>query len=268
MENKVFKSFGLIAGSGDLPILFCQEAKRNHGETIVIGIKGITNPELEKLASHFFWFERLDIKAIINRFLKSKVDNVTLLGKINPQLAFKKSFIVFKKWNLLRERNAHSIVSILVKEFKKEKIDILDSSLLLKSYLVDKGLLNNIKLNEGNIKELDFAKKIAKDISLLEVGQTIVTKKGMVVAVEGMEGTDKTIIRGGELAKGGVTIVKLAKELHDMRIDIPCVGPNTLLALKQAKANLLGLEAGRTFILDKEKFLLECDKLKISCVGI
>ena len=102
---------------------------------------------------------------------------------------------------------------------------------------------------------MQFGFRIAKEVSRLEIGQTVVVKRGTVLAVEGFEGTDRCLSRGGELAgkDGGAVAVKVAKEKHDTRFDIPCIGSRTLEICASAGVSVLALEAGKTLLLDEEE---------------
>src|SRR5208283_4079726 len=125
-----------------------------------------------------------------------------------------------------------------------------------------------LRLKEKNAHTIFGA--IAKEISRLEIGQLVVVKNGTVLAVEGFEGTDKCLARGGELAgkDGGAVAVKVAKSNHDMRFDIPCTGASTMEACAAAKISVLALEAGRTLLLERKACEALAQKNKISLVTI
>ena len=109
------------------------------------------------------------------------------------------------------------------------------------------------KLSKEEREDVEFGFQIAKEVSRLEIGQTVVVKEGVVLAVEGFEGTDTCLTRGGSLAgsKGGAVAVKVAKKNHDMRFDIPCIGAQTIKTCQEAGVKVLALEAGKTIILEK-----------------
>ena len=112
--------------------------------------------------------------------------------------------------------------------------------------------------------------RIAKEVSRLEIGQTVVVKDGTVLAVEGFEGTDKCLARGGGLAGsgGGAVAVKVAKERHDLRFDIPCLGPQTLETCAAAQISVLAFEAGKSLLLEQETCEQLARKHKIAVVTI
>ncbi len=89
-----------------------------------------------------------------------------------------------------------------------------------------------------------------------------------VMAVEAIEGTDEAIKRGGSLAESGAVVVKTSKPQQDMRFDVPVVGTDTLVSMKNAKARVLAVEAGKCIIVDREKFIIEADNEGIVVVGV
>jgi len=63
--------------------------------------------------------------------------------------------------------------------------------------------------------------------------------------------------------------VKVAKLDHDLRFDIPCVGPKTLETCARAGVSVLALEAGQTLLLEREacEQLINKNKLSVMTVG-
>src|SRR5207247_10032158 len=115
------------------------------------------------------------------------------------------------------------------------------------------------KLSDEQPSDTRFGYDIAKEVSWRDIGQTVVVKNGAVLAVEGFEGTDKCLARGGELAgkDGGAVAVKVAREKHDMRFDIPCIGLRTLEICASTGVSVLALEAGKTLLMDEDQ-VREC----------
>ena len=126
------------------------------------------------------------------------------------------------------------------------------------------------KLSDKQREDVAFGFRMAKEISRLEIGQSVVVKIGAVLAVEGFEGTDKCLARGGELAgkDGGAIAVKVAKEKHDMRFDVPCIGPKTIETCAAARIAVLAVEAGRTLLLEREAMETLAAKHRLSIVTV
>ena len=268
----MIKRVGLIAGRGRFPFLFCEEARKAGVEEIhVVAFHEDTDPELEKIVDRMDWVYVGQLRKTINYFRKNNITQIALCGQVKPGRLFQGMRPDLKAmWILasLKERNAESIFGAICDSFNKSGIEVISSVSFLDQHLATEGVMGKVKLNRSRKKDWEFGKKIAKESSRLDIGQSVVVKRGTVLAVEGFEGTDKCIKRGGLLGHGGVTAVKVAKPNQDMRIDVPCIGLRTVESLKEAGAITLAVEAQKTLFIDKDKVLDECDKAGICVVGI
>jgi hypothetical protein len=167
-----------------------------------------------------------------------------------------------------KDRRAQSLIRALMDELEEMGFEFIDPKPYLEELLACKGTLNSLEPSSQAMEDGLFGFPIAKEIAQLDVGQTIVVKEGTVVSVEAMEGTQETIYRAGKLAGKGCRVIKVARKNQDFRIDVPTVGLDTLEALRHIKADALFLEAGKVYIVDKDKFLKLADKYKISVVGL
>ncbi len=154
----------------------------------------------------------------------------------------------------LKERNAHTIFGAIADELGKDGVTLIEATPWLTPLMPGAGFSIGPELTAEQSADVAFGFRIAKEISRLEIGQLVVVKNGTVLAVEGFEGTDACLARGGELAgkDGGAVAVKVAKERHDMRFDVPCVGPRTLETCANAGISVLALEPGRTLVLEQD----------------
>jgi DUF1009 family protein len=154
----------------------------------------------------------------------------------------------------LKERNAHTIFGAIADELKKEGVELIEATPWLQTLMPGAGFQLGPKLTAEQQADVAFGFRIAKEVSRLEIGQTVLVKEGTVLAVEGFEGTDRCLARGGELAgkDGGAVAVKVAKEKHDLRFDIPCIGPKTLETCAAAQVAVLALESGKSLLLEQE----------------
>ena len=170
----------------------------------------------------------------------------------------------------LKEKNAHTIFGAIADELKKDGVELVDATPWLKPLMPAGSFHLGPKLSSEQQADIDFGYRIAKEVSRLEIGQIVVVKNGTVLAVEGFEGTDKCLVRGGELAgkNGGAVAVKVAKVNHDMRFDIPCIGAKTLETCAASGISVLALEAGKTLLLERDTCETIAQKNKISFTTI
>ncbi len=264
------KKIGLIAGAGELPVTFAKEVSQKNIPLEIFAIKNIADKKLEEYAS-VKWIHFGEAQKLIDLMKESEIKNVVMLGKIEHYsliFSFHKLDERAKKFfSSLKDKRAKSILEAVIKELEGEGFSFIDPTPYLSSLLIEEGLLGNVKPKEQLIEDAKFGLKIAKEIAQLDIGQTVVVKDGIVIAVEGIEGTDKCIIRGGELGGEGTVVCKVARKNQDMRYDVPVIGPKTLKSMKKAKAKMLAVEAGKTFLLEKETFIKLADKYKIAVYG-
>jgi hypothetical protein len=195
-----------------------------------------------------------------------------MAGQIAPKNLFdlRPDLRAMGLWLRLREKNAHTIFGAIAGELKKDGVELIDATPWLKPLMPAVGFHLGPPLSEAQRVDVEFGWRIAKEVSRLEIGQTVVVKNGAVLAVEGFEGTDKCLARGGELAgkEGGAVAVKTAKSGHDMRFDIPCIGAGTIEVCATAGISVLALEAGRTLLLERKACEALAPKNKISLVTV
>jgi hypothetical protein len=170
----------------------------------------------------------------------------------------------------LKEKNAHTIFGAIADELKKDGVELIDATPWLAPLMPSGDFQLGPKISAEQKADVEFGFKIAKEISRLEIGQTVVVKNGTVLAVEGFEGTDQCLARGGGLAgkDGGAVAVKVAKEKHDLRFDIPCIGRQTLETCAASGVAVLALESGKTLLLEREACAQFAKQNKISLTTI
>jgi len=169
-----------------------------------------------------------------------------------------------------KKKNAHTIFGAIAEELKKDVIELIQTTPWLEPLMPGKGFQMGPELRREQRSDVEFGFRIAKETSRLEIGQTVVVKGGAVLAVEAFEGTDKCLVRGGELSgkDGGAVAVKVARHNHDLRFDIPCLGPKTLETCAAARISVLAFEAGKSLLLEQEACAQWAAKHKISLLTI
>ena len=252
------KTLGIIAGSRTLPILVATEARKAGVEKIAaVGFEGETDPKIEALVDSIVWLRVGQLSKMVSAFRKEGVQKCVMAGQIAPKNLFEVRpdlRAMMMLWRL-KEKNAHTIFGAIGEELAKEGITLIEATPWLKPALLSEGFHLEPKFSSEQREDIEFGFRIAKEVSRLEIGQTVVVKEGVVLAVEGFEGTDRCLTRGGELAgsKGGAVAVKVAKQNHDMRFDIPCIGAQTVMTCQKAGVNVLAVEAGKTILLEREE---------------
>lgn len=264
-------TIGLVAGSRSLPLIFAREARAQGIKRIIaVAAEGETDPEIENLADEVVWLRVGQLGRMIRAFTDRGVKQCVMLGLIAPRNLFDvrpdlRGIAVLMR---LKEKNAHTIFGAIADELEKDGVQLISAAPWLRSIMPGPGYQVGPKLSPALRDDVRFGFRMAKEISQLEIGQCVVVKKGTVLAVEGFEGTDKCLTRGGELAgrDGGAVAVKVAKKNHDIRFDLPCVGPTTLEVCAAHGIAVLAVEAGMTLLLDKEDLERLASQLRVTMV--
>ncbi len=261
-------TLGIIAGSRSLPLAFAEQARVLGVKRLVaIAFENETDPALAQKVDDLVWLKVGQLSKMIAAFKERGVGQCVMLGQIAPRNLFdvRPDLRALAMLMKLKEKNAHSIFSALADELKKDGIALIEPIPWLGPLMPAAGFFLGPRLTDAQKEDIAFGFRIAKEISRLEIGQMVVVKEGTVLAVEGFEGTDQCLRRGGELSGGkGAVAVKVAREKHDLRFDIPCVGAQTMETCGAARVSTLVFEAGRTLLLERDLVATAARKHKIT----
>jgi len=249
---------GLIAGNRALPLAFARQARaQGVGRIVAVAFEGETDPGLAPLVDEIVWLKVGQLSRLIGAFTDRGVTQCVMLGQIAPRNLFDVRPDLRALTTLLRlkEKNAHTIFGAFADELRKDGVELIEPLPWLEPLMPRSGFRLGPKPSGEQQADIAFGLRLAKEVSRLEIGQTVVVKGGTVLAVEGFEGTDKCLARGGELAgrSGGAVAVKVAKADHDMRFDIPCIGRQTVQTCATAGIVALAFEGGRSLLLEEEE---------------
>lgn len=263
---------GLIAGNREFPLLLARSARREGvGKLIAVGFRGITSPKLARFVDELVWLGLGQVGHLKEAFHSRGIHRLVMVGQIPHRLAWmalKFDTEGLQFFRSLKEKNAKTILGGLIQKFENEGFKFIDSTEYLKDQMAEEKILTARSPTSEEWEDLKAAVNAARFLNDLEIGQTAVVKKGIIVAVEGVEGTDACILRAGKLAGKGSVVLKTARTRQDMRYDVPVVGIDTLKTLRKAKCSVLGIQMGKTLILDKEAFIQKANALGLSVVGV
>jgi len=264
---------GIIAGNRSLPLMLARQARAMGVKRLVaVAFDGETSSELAKLVDEIVWLKVGQLTKLIEAFRDRGVKQCVMVGQIAPSNLFnlRPDLRAMKLLMRLKEKNAHTIFGAIGDELRSEGVELISALPWLTPLMPGKGVRIGAELTSELSADVDFGYRIAKGVSRLEIGQLVVVKGGTVLAVEGFEGTDKCLARGGELAgkDGGAVAVKVAKEGHDMRFDIPCIGSRTLETCAKNGVSVLAVEAGNTLFLDQPDLEKLCKKHHLTLLTI
>ncbi len=261
---------GIIAGNGVYPRLLADAARKTGVKKIIAAaFTNETDPVLAQHVDLIEWMRVGQLNRLLKFFNQNEVHHAIMAGQIAPKNLFDlrpdvKALMLLGK---LKQRNAESIFAAIADELAKIDVELLPATTFLEDSLATAGLIAGPNLSRQEEGDVDLGWRIAKEIARLDIGQTIIVKNGTVVAVEALEGTNDAIRRGGELARSGAVMVKVAKPSQDMRFDVPVIGVETIRIAAEARLRVIAVEAETTLLLERDAVVDLANRSKISIVA-
>ena len=265
------RKIGLIAGNGKLPQLVASNIRAAGHQVIAIGHLGETKRDLRNSVDILKWVHIGELGKIINFLVEEGVKSALLIGGVSKTHFFSQARPdgrALKVLSRLRDKKDDAILRAIVEEIEEEGIRVESPVPFLRESMARRGCWTKRKPTPREEKDIRFGWKIAKRVGTLDIGQTVVVKDQIVLAIEAIEGTNETIRRGGFLGRGDVMVIKVCKPKQDLRLDLPVIGPETVGILQEAGASALVVEAERTIVVDKERVIRRADRNHLCLMGV
>ncbi len=268
MQQKVI---GLIAGDRQFPFLVAKNVKKAGHKLVVITFPKLSNMAVKEFADNFEQIPFGKLDRMCQFFKENGVEEIMMAGHINkPKILDLRHFDARATKLLFRivHRGDDTLLTALVQEFEQEGMQVISAHAYAPELLTPAGILTQGEIKESEIEDMLFGFEMVKEIGKFDVGQSIVVKEKVIIAVEAIEGTDATIKRGCLLAGKDCIIVKASKPNQEQRVDLPALGLRTLKVMKKYKAKCLMVEAGKSLFFDMEKTIAFAEKAGISIIGV
>ncbi|OGI18488.1 MAG: hypothetical protein A3B68_07015 [Candidatus Melainabacteria bacterium RIFCSPHIGHO2_02_FULL_34_12] len=265
-------NLAIIAGNGELPVILAKSAREQGFNTCGVAITEEANQKLDGLCNKLYSFSPGQLSKILALVKSEMINNVVFIGKV-PKLDLlrnihKLDWTAIKHLSAMSNFNDDTIHQGIIDLLKKYDVNILPQTMFLKHLFLEKEVLSKRKPTLEERVDIEYGFDVAKKVAALDIGQTVIVKNKMIIAIEAIEGTDEAIKRGCQLAKSGVVVVKVAKPNQDERFDIPTIGENTLKVLAENGGGVLAFEAGKTIIVEKEKLVAAADRYNICLLAV
>jgi DUF1009 family protein len=264
-------SLGLIAGNGIYPLLVARAARQQGvREVHVAAFENETRPDLADAADSIEWLRVGQLSRLLKYLNRVGVHHAIMAGQIAPKNLFElrpdlKTLVLLGK---LKKRNAETLFGGVAAELANAGVTLLPATTFLEEALAKVGWLAGPKAKRRFLEDAEFGFTVAKEISRLDIGQTVIVRHGTVLAVEAFEGTNQAIRRGAALGKGSAVAVKVSKPNQDLRFDVPVIGCQTVEVAAEAGVKLIAVEAGKTLLLDRPSVETSANQLQISIYGM
>lgn len=264
-------TIGLIAGGGRFPILFAESARRAGHRVVAAAHVNQTDPALEKAVDGFTWVKLGQFGKVVEVLRAAGCTQAVMLGGITKARFFRDAWLDALGVQIMARlavKSDDNVLRAIASALEERGLPVTDPSAFLQDRLAREGVMGRHEPSEEQWVDARYGLELARAIGRLDLGQTVVVKDRVAVAVEALEGTDACIRRGGELAREGAVVVKAVKPGQDRRFDLPAVGPDTVDSMKESGCQVLAVEAGSTLVMDLDEMVRRADKAKIALVGL
>ncbi len=262
---------GLIAGNGRFPFLAAAGARRAGRRVVAVAIREEADPSLEGAVDELHWVGLGQLGRCIDVLKSGGAREALMAGQVKHRQIFSRLVPDLKLMGVLARlavKSTDSLIGGVADALASEGITLLPSTAFLADQMAAAGPMTRRSPTGAEAKDIEYGQRVARALGGMDLGQTVAVKDRAAVALEAMEGTDEVIRRAGAIAGEGVVVVKVAKPRQDMRFDVPVVGRGTLLAMAEAGAGTLAVDAGKTLLIDKDEFLAEADARDLAVWGM
>lgn len=271
MALSIPESLFLIAGSGVYPTLVIESARAAGVKSIALAaFEGETPETTATAADEVHWMKVGQLGKLLSAAKKSGAQHAMMAGQIAPKNLFNlrpdwQALVILAR---LKRRNAETLFGEVATQLSRAGVELLNATTFLDTHMAPAGHIAGPKIKTRQIEDIRFGFDIAKQTSLLDIGQTVIVRNGTVLAVEAFEGTNECIRRGGALGRDGAIMVKVTKPAQDMRFDVPVIGEQTIETAREAKIKIIAVEALRTLFLDRPRVAAAAAAAGITLYGI
>ncbi len=265
------QKIGVIAGAGEFPLILISKCLERGVEPIVVAIQEEADPSVNELVEGVFWSPVGKVGKILEFLRNSGASEAIVAGKVNKMRIFrdiKPDLTAMKILWSLRDRKDDTIMGRVATLLAEQGITLVPQTRYMDDYLPEAAVFTKRKPSDEDLADISFGFQMAKEMGSLDIGQTVVVKRGAVLAVEAIEGTDSCILRGGSLGNGDAVAVKVSKPNQDMRFDVPAVGLQTLKSCLDGGVRVLAFESKKTFFFQREETIALANKHKATIVAI
>jgi hypothetical protein len=262
---------GLIAGNGRFPFLAAAGARRSGRRVVALAIREEASAELEAEVDELHWIGLGQLGRAISILQQAGAREAIMAGQVKHRRIFSDIVPDLKLLGVLARlafQNTDSLIGAVADALGRDGITLLPSVAFLGDQLALEGPMTRRQPDPEERKDVRYGETVARALAGMDLGQTAVVKHRAAVALEAMEGTDETIRRAGRIAGPGTTVVKVSKPRQDMRFDVPVVGAGTLVAMREAGARVLAVDARRTLLIDRTAFLAQAEADGVAVLGL
>ena len=267
------QTLGLIAGNGMMPVEIIRHCNKHNIPIFVVGLESFATEEQLSEAPHLF-AKIGEAGKILKTFKEHNVHNIVLAGGIKRP-SFKELIPDWEGMKIaaklaLKKMSDDNLFRAVMDEIESRGFKVVGIEEVVPDMLFQEGIYGKIKPNKEDMDDITRGWTVAKAIGAVDVGQAVVVREGLVLAMEAIEGTDMVLSRAAHLRKPGKApvMVKVLKPGQDMRVDLPAIGLQTMEMFVKYGIGGIAVEAGGILLIEKDAVIKKADENGIFIIGL
>jgi DUF1009 family protein len=268
---------GIIAGRGSLPAFIADAATAGNVPVHIVGIQGEADPDIKRFPHT--WVKWGEVGKVFSALDKNGCKDLVIIGGVSRP-DFKNVRIDLGALKALpfllslSKGGDDHILSRLVRFFEQKGYRVHGAGDVLPELLVPEGTLTRRSPSTRDEADMSLGFEVVRTLGKLDIGQAAVVSNGYVLAVEAAEGTDAMLARCADIKRQGRShgsgtgvLVKAPKPGQEERVDMPTIGPETMLNAAEAGLSGLAVAAQHVLIADYNRTIAIADERKLFLYG-
>jgi DUF1009 family protein len=264
----------LIAGSGALPPLVCASAARAGAVLQVIDLIGRGDLRGEAVLR----LPVSDAQAIADAILAFRSTHLVAAGGVTISDRDRQSIAsaLGLPGQLARSLGDIALALAFFAHFRLAGVRVIGAHDVVADLLAPDGHIAGPPARSELLAYGQRGLNAARAIGRIDLGQSIVMSGPRPVAAEDAGGTDALLERVARLREAGMVgdgaapliLVKAMKPSQPKFVDLPAIGPDTIVNAAAAGITAIMVEAGRSLVLERSEVTQRASSLGVSVVGL
>lgn len=269
------RKLGIAAGGGPLPLAVADAARAAGRDVFIVGVRGAAEPDIARYPHG--WVRVGAMGRFLKLFKQAGCEDIVIIGPMNrPRLAdivpdFR-GLLLLPRFIRRLKTGDDALLRGVVEFLEENGLKVVGVETFLPQLLAREGLLTIRAPSASQEKDIDIAIAAARDLGARDAGQGAVARKGEIIALEDVRGTDVMLAElaaaraPSDLERDGV-LVKLPKPEQERRVDRPTIGIRTVENAAAAGLAGIAVEADGAIVNDADDVVRRANELGLFVLG-
>lgn len=270
-------ALGIIAGAGELPYAIASSVRDSGREVFVLALQNAVGTWVNEFPHAVLSMGQ--IGRTLDLFRRHGCNELVLAGYVSRPDFLKLRYDLkgiswlFPVLKAMRKGD-NTLLDVMVTLFEREGLKVRSVADVAPLLQISVGPLGRIAPNQCDEQDIAVGMAVAREQGTRDIGQAVIVRNGLVLAIEGSDGTDAMLQKlqahsGGEPAgrRSGV-LSKALKPMQNRKTDLPTIGVATVENVAAAGLAGIAVEAHTALVLDRAAVARAADQRGIFVTGV